>query len=185
MTDLGSPYGLLPRPEVLPWVIELVERCGSAYKAQERYGLCQETLLNILSGRSANVRVRTARRVRDALTEQRHWDESHPKPSAYQKRPEPLVLAEVVVASARELLQRCDGGHEVERRYGIPYSTVRHVANHHTPKVQRRTAQRILAALVEQRKLDRVNGHMSNGYRSKLITVAVRDKKMMDGYATT
>jgi len=98
--------------------------------------------------------------------------------------PHGLTAAAAVLPYLKELLERCGSYDQMERRYRINETTTRDLLTGVQARVQKKTAQRILAALAEQRKLDR-NGHaMTDRYRSKLVANAVRDKKMMDGYAT-
>jgi hypothetical protein len=102
---------------------------------------------------------------------------------AAQNSPHRLVARPEVLPWIEELIRRCDTVVGVERRHGIPVSTLWPLASGHRLSMQRRTAARILSALAEQRKTDRRNGATSDDYRSKRIAVAVREKKMMEGYA--
>jgi len=95
-----------------------------------------------------------------------------------------LVETAEVLQWIEELISRCDTLVGVEQAHGIPVSTLWPLLHGHRLTMQKRTAARIMRALVIQRANDRRNHATSNGYRSGLITVAVRDKKMMDEYAT-
>jgi hypothetical protein len=63
-----------------------------------------------------------------------------------------------------ELIQRCGSIREVYRRYGISESTIDKLLRSDHERVQKRTIQKILAALYEQRKRDRVSGTSSKRF---------------------
>ena len=85
----------------------------------------------------------------------------------------PLVS---VQEHALELLERCGGFYIVERVHGINNTTLRPIVNGDHANVQLRTVQRVLAALVEQRKIDRRNG----ATHRKLIEHRKRDVENID-----
>lgn len=66
---------------------------------------------------------------------------------------------------ATELLERCGSYATVSRRYGINDTTLAPVVRGVSSRVQLRTAQRILTALTEQRRLDRLSGQTSERFR--------------------
>jgi len=59
---------------------------------------------------------------------------------------------------AKELIDRCDGCHNVELWHGIRGETIRVISTGEQKSVQKKTAARLLTALAEQRKEDRRNG---------------------------
>jgi len=98
--------------------------------------------------------------------------------------PHGLTEARPLVPYLRELLERVGSYDQLEKTYGVGETTARDLLVFGQRKVQKRTAQRILTGLAEQRKRDR-NGHATTDrYRGRRIAAAVRDKKMMDGFAT-
>ena len=76
-----------------------------------------------------------------------------------------------------ELLDRCGNAEAAGRKYGLRAETLRTLGRAREPvRVQKRTIQRILLALAEQRRHDRVNGGTSERYRSRRMREAVRDR---------
>ena len=69
-----------------------------------------------------------------------------------------LVPAAEVLPWLSELISRCDGVLGVHATHGIAKTTLYKLASGEHSRVQKRTAQRILSALAEQRKFDRRNG---------------------------
>src|SRR5262249_26433095 len=95
--------------------------------------------------------------------------------------PHGLTAAATVLPYLKELLERCGSYDQLQKRYHVLETTARDLLTGTQTRLQRKTAQRILAALAEQRRLDR-NGHATTDrYRSGLITAAVREHKMMEG----
>jgi hypothetical protein len=95
--------------------------------------------------------------------------------------PHGLVPVKPVWPLLAELIDRCGSIGAVERLYGIRTNVIQNVLRHQA-RMQKRTAQRILAALSEQRKLDRQSGSTNERYRSKRIAEAVREHKMTESY---
>jgi hypothetical protein len=102
----------------------------------------------------------------------------------HKESPHGLVPKTLLLPYLRELIERCGSKREVTVRYGIARSVQIKALYGSSTTVQKRTFQRVLVALRMQRKIDRRNGHMNDEYRSKRIAVAVREKKMMEGYAS-
>jgi hypothetical protein len=69
----SGPHGLVDAKPVLPFVVELVERCGNPEKVYAAHGLHAETLRSIIAGQRS-VRKRTVARLLLALSEQRKYD---------------------------------------------------------------------------------------------------------------
>ena len=173
MYGTGHQHGTVPRAEVLPALKELISRCGSPYQVMRRHGICDQTLRLIVRGQSASVRRSTAYQITSALDRQRRLDEElrpvrKPRTSGY-------VLTEMLAPRAKELILRCGSAGRVEKLHGIARATVLTVAGHETPRVQYRTAQRILLALSAQRKLDRREG------ASQRFLAARREHAKMEG----
>lgn len=68
-------HALVPVRSLRPWLVELRDRCGSAFEVERRYGIWASTVTQILNRDEAGrVQVRTAQRVLIALGEQRKLD---------------------------------------------------------------------------------------------------------------
>jgi len=186
----SDPHGLVPRTEVLPGLAELISRCGSLYRVDRtygvKYGLVENTLRLILRGTSVMVRRRTAWGVQQALYDQRRYDDANPRPPKryHNRHRNPFVSRMELVPFAQELIWRCGSAYAVEQRHGIPKSTVLQVIYREgvnplrdTSKVRSSTAQRILAALSEQRRYDREHG-TSKRFRRVLIERAGQDGRL-------
>jgi len=79
--------------------------------------------------------------------------------------PHGVTDATAVRAHAKELLERCGSYEHVRRQYAINDTTLGPIVRGDSPRVQLRTAQRILTALTEQRRLDRLSGQTSERFR--------------------
>ena len=80
------------RAELVPFTQELIWRCGSAYKAEQRYGIPKSTLLQIVNREGVNplrdtskVRSSTAQRILSALSEQRRYDRENGTSKRYRR----------------------------------------------------------------------------------------------------
>jgi hypothetical protein len=69
-----GPHGWVPVTMVAPYVHELVDRCGSIYRARLAHGFAEDTLRQVLLGNREKMQKRTAARVLVALREQRLHD---------------------------------------------------------------------------------------------------------------
>lgn len=110
-----------------------------------------------------------AQPTRLPLTET-HWHFNRSGPRAGQALPRcklcrhwmrmthTLVPMQTLKPYAIELTERCGSYYAAERVHGISDTTLRKIAQGGKSRVQVDTAQRLLMALGEQRKLDRRNG---------------------------
>jgi hypothetical protein len=74
VTKHDGPKGLVPARPLRRYAVELVERCGSATRVEELYGLDANTVLNLTRSSSASTQKRIAQRLLVALGEQRKLD---------------------------------------------------------------------------------------------------------------
>lgn len=69
-----GPHGYVPYTEVLPWLTELVWRCGGIRPAERASGIPSSTLQKLLGNQNRRVLKITATRILGALVEQRKLD---------------------------------------------------------------------------------------------------------------
>lgn len=70
----NGPHGYLPLDDVLPFLRELIERCGSLYQAKTRYHFAEDTLRQALLGNRSSMQKKTVARILVALKTQRELD---------------------------------------------------------------------------------------------------------------
>jgi hypothetical protein len=169
LVTIADLHGYVPRSEVLPRLIELISRCGTPYKVEKYHGISRSTVGWITRGKCDVVRRKTAWRIEVALAEQR------------ERGPTLQHIPQVLVLGAQELLQRCGSALKVEKAHGIPDSTILLVASGKTSSVRPRTAERILSALILQRRHDRKHG-VSKRYLRTLQHAAVREGQLRRDY---
>jgi len=92
-----------------------------------------------------------------------------------------LVSSAELLPWIRELIWRCGTVLGVEKRHGIPDSTLSHLLSGKHHLVQKRTATRIFSALIEQRRLDRQQG-TSRRFHDALVHHAVREGQLRRDY---
>jgi len=80
-----GPHGYVPIKDVLPYVRELVERCGSIYKTCRRHGFAEDTLRQALNGGHEQMQKKTIGRVLLALQEQRQFDRKNGTSSRFHE----------------------------------------------------------------------------------------------------
>lgn len=93
-----------------------------------------------------------------------------------------LVEVAELLPALTELISRCDGVLGVQATHGIAHSTVYGLLSGDHPRITKRTARRILSALIEQRKHDRVNGASSKGFRRARWAHAHAEGKLEQRY---
>lgn len=69
-----GPHGLVAAASLKPFAAELINRCGSVYRASQQHGLSEPTLLGLAAGAREKVRAATAQRLLVGLSEQRKYD---------------------------------------------------------------------------------------------------------------
>lgn len=94
--------------------------------------------------------------------------------------PHGLVPKTLLLPYLCELIDRCGSKREVAVRYGIARSVQIKAFYGSNTMVQKRTVQRTLSALAEQRRHDRLNGGTSERYRARRMREATRDKKIAE-----
>lgn len=89
-----------------------------------------------------------------------------------KRGPHGLVPAEQVERYARELVNRCGSLDETARRHRVHPTTLRGILEGVQPTVRKRTAERLLRGLAEQRKQDRLRGAASARHNQAVVTRA-------------
>jgi hypothetical protein len=74
MKHKTAPHGLVPKTLLLPYLRELIDRCGSKREVAERYGIARSVQIKTFSGNNTMVQKRTIQRTLTALAEQRRLD---------------------------------------------------------------------------------------------------------------
>lgn len=74
LVQKDGPHGLVEAKSVVPLAVELLDRCGSAYRVEQSHGVNEATLRAIVDGRTQLVRKRTAQQIILGLSEQRKYD---------------------------------------------------------------------------------------------------------------
>lgn len=83
---------------------------------------------------------------------------------------------------ARELVDRCGGYKQAERVCGVGERTLRQLVLRKQKRgVQKRTAQRILVGLSEQRKYDRRNGSSERFLEARLAQARIEERIEREG----
>lgn len=76
----------------------------------------------------------------------------------------------------KELVDRCEGCPECQRRHGLRAETLRLILTREQATVQKKTAQRILQALAEQRREDRRNGTSARFLKARQRQAALEER---------
>jgi hypothetical protein len=102
----------------------------------------------------------------------RHWDVLQRKGG-----PHGYVETKLVLPHLTELVARTGNAARVEIAHGISARTVRMIVKGETKSTQKQTALRVLAALAEQRKLDRRNGTRA-GFNAAIREQVLRSERI-------
>lgn len=85
LLNTDGPHGLVEHPEIRALIEELILRCDGIYAVERIHGIVATTLRGQLDGEHSKMQKRTAKRILEALAQQRQHDRKNGTSKAFRE----------------------------------------------------------------------------------------------------